>query len=107
MSFTSKHGCPMCGIVAQAQRQRGDPNSPVPLAPPSASQPDVLWRDDNFTIYREKTNPVSSKGHLIVAFKSVAVSLHAFFVLVLTIDPSVCTYRPFTCSCVNQAPLIN
>ncbi|KAH9982677.1 hypothetical protein BGW80DRAFT_1453511 [Lactifluus volemus] len=66
----------MCGIVAQAQRQRGDPDSSVPPAPPSASQPDVLWRDDNFTIYREKMNPVSSKGHLVVAFNLHVPSIY-------------------------------
>ncbi|KAH8990256.1 hypothetical protein EDB92DRAFT_1816825 [Lactarius akahatsu] len=45
------------------------PDEPYTLSPPlssSTSQPEVLWHDDNFTVYREKTDPVSSKGHIVV-----------------------------------------
>ena len=55
----------MCGIVSQAQHLRNT------LSPPgsAASQPDILWHDNNLTVYREKTNPVSSQGHIILALK--------------------------------------
>ncbi|KAG5352048.1 hypothetical protein C0989_004040 [Termitomyces sp. Mn162] len=47
----------MCSIVQSASHATGDC--------------DVLWRDENFTAYREKAHPVSSKGHIVVAFKQV------------------------------------
>lgn len=56
----------MCGIVSQAQHQ---PLTPPARPGPAASQPDILWHDSNFTVYREKTNPVSSQGHIVLAFK--------------------------------------
>jgi len=62
MAFAPKTGCPMCGNVSKAQQQRDS------LAP-SAGQPDILWHDNNFTAYRETTNPVSSRGHVVLAFK--------------------------------------
>jgi hypothetical protein len=55
----------MCGIVSQAQHL----NTPARPPGPAASQPDILWHDNNLTVYREKTNPVSSLGHIILAFK--------------------------------------
>jgi len=60
----------MCGIVSQAQHLR-DSLAPgeAARAGPAASQPDILWHDNNFTVYREKANPVSSQGHIILAFK--------------------------------------
>jgi hypothetical protein len=70
MDYTPKPGCPMCGIVSSAKLGtlgRVQPRAVSP--PPAAAAPDVLWRDDNFTIYRERANPVSSKGHIIIAFK--------------------------------------
>lgn len=67
-TFAPKTGCPMCSIVASASHV--SPNSPrSPSFPPGSTQAEVLWRDDNFTAYREKANPVSSKGHIIIAFK--------------------------------------
>lgn len=57
----------MCSIVAAAAH---DPRLP-PSSPSASPAPDILWRDDNFTIYREHTYPVSSKGHLIIVFKCV------------------------------------
>jgi hypothetical protein len=64
----------MCGIVATASHMT--PNSPrSPSFPPGSTQAEVLWRDDNFTAYREKANPVSSKGHIIVAFKYALAAL--------------------------------
>ena len=97
MSFAPKPGCPMCGIVSQAQRQSDDLISPPsPLSSSSTSQPDVLWRDDNFTVYRENTNPVSSKGHIIVAFK--CVSCRPTLCLCFSRNSPVYMSRPFTCS---------
>ena len=62
----------MCGIIASASHMI--PNSPrSPSFPPGSTQPEVLWRDDNFTAYREKANPVSSKGHIVIAFKYAAL----------------------------------
>ncbi|ETW87546.1 hypothetical protein HETIRDRAFT_437990 [Heterobasidion irregulare TC 32-1] len=76
MSFTPKPGCPMCGIVSAAQRSEVD----SPVSPTSfrerASQPEILWRDENFTAYREKANPVSSKGHVVIAFNLHVPSLY-------------------------------
>ena len=60
----------MCSIVATASHTT--PNSPrSPIFPPGSTQAEVLWRDDNLTAYREKANPVSSKGHIIIVFKYV------------------------------------
>lgn len=56
----------MCGIVKAAVHSQI--NSP--------SKPDILWKDDNFTAYRETTNPVSSIAHVIIAFKSVPCQSH-------------------------------
>ncbi|KDQ54766.1 hypothetical protein JAAARDRAFT_37866 [Jaapia argillacea MUCL 33604] len=75
MSFASKAGCPMCGIVSTAQPV--PPNSPrTPSFPPGSKQPEVLWRDENFTAYREKANPISSKGHIIIAFNLHVPSIY-------------------------------
>ncbi|KAF8887959.1 hypothetical protein CPB84DRAFT_1786524 [Gymnopilus junonius] len=74
-AFAPKAGCPMCGIVASAQHMT--PNSPrSPVFPPGSTQAEVLWRDDNFTAYREKANPVSSKGHIIIAFNLHVPSIY-------------------------------
>lgn len=70
MEYAPKPGCPMCGIISTATH--GSTNSPrAPSFPAGSTQPEVVWRDDNFTVYREKAYPVSSKGHLVVAFKCV------------------------------------
>lgn len=70
MSFAPRTGCPMCSIVATALHAPS--HSPrTPTFPVGSKAPEILWRDDNFTIYRERANPVSSKGHLIVVFKCV------------------------------------
>lgn len=62
----------MCSIVAAAAH---DPRLP-PSSPSASPAPDILWRDDNFTIYREHTYPVSSKGHLIIVFNLHVPSLY-------------------------------
>ncbi|KAI0050702.1 hypothetical protein FA95DRAFT_1555414 [Auriscalpium vulgare] len=73
MAFAPKSGCPMCGIVAQGRRSGLDsPLSPVP----HSSQHEILWRDDNFTVYRERGSPVSSKGHIIIAFNLHVPSIY-------------------------------
>lgn len=70
MSYSPKPGCPLCSIVSSASH--ATPNSPrSPSFPAGSTQPEVLWRDDNFTAYREKAHPLSTKGHIIVAFKFV------------------------------------
>lgn len=75
MSFAPKPGCPMCGIVSSAMH--APPNSPrSPSFPAGSTQREVLWRDDNFTAYREKANPVSSKGHVIIAFNLHVPSIY-------------------------------
>ncbi|KAF9568561.1 hypothetical protein CPC08DRAFT_739765 [Agrocybe pediades] len=74
-TYAPKAGCPMCGIVATASHTT--PNSPrAPSFPAGSTQPEVLWRDDNFTAYREKANPVSSKGHIIIAFNLHVPSIY-------------------------------
>ncbi|KAF8807239.1 hypothetical protein BYT27DRAFT_7164554 [Phlegmacium glaucopus] len=74
-SFAPKAGCPMCSIVATASHTT--PNSPrAPRFPPGSKEPEVLWRDDNFTAYREKANPISSKGHIIVVFNLHVPSIY-------------------------------
>ncbi|KAJ7139787.1 hypothetical protein C8R44DRAFT_940129 [Mycena epipterygia] len=75
MAFAPKTGCPMCGIVASSVHAPS--NSPrSPSFPVGSTQPEVLWRDDNFTAYREKANPVSSKGHIIIAFNLHVPSIY-------------------------------
>ena len=60
----------MCGIVASAVHTPAHTTA-SPSFPGGSNTPEVLWRDDNFTVYRERAYPVSSKGHLIFVFKSV------------------------------------
>ncbi|KII93396.1 hypothetical protein PLICRDRAFT_35597 [Plicaturopsis crispa FD-325 SS-3] len=75
MSFAPRPGCPMCGIVSTAAHATH--NSPrSPSFPIGSTQPEVLWRDDNFTAYREKLHPVSSKGHIIIAFNLHVPSIY-------------------------------
>ncbi|KIL71009.1 hypothetical protein M378DRAFT_66540 [Amanita muscaria Koide BX008] len=78
-SFAPKSGCPLCGIVANAASLAE--NSPPPLSfssgPPNSSQPEILWRDNNLTAYVERANPVSSKGHIIIAFNLHVPSIYA------------------------------
>lgn len=75
MDFAPHKGCPMCGIVAKAQQDADasmafQPGLSRAAASGSANTaPDIIWRDDNFTVYRERAHPVSSRGHLIVVFK--------------------------------------
>jgi len=91
MGFPPKLGCPMCSIVTTASNTApGSPGSPS--FPPGSTQPEVLWRDDNFTAYREKANPVSSAGHIIVAFKCAHTL--PFFLYPNTSQTLVCTYPP-------------
>ncbi|KAJ6519479.1 hypothetical protein C8R45DRAFT_951652 [Mycena sanguinolenta] len=76
MAFPPKPGCPMCGIVSKAA-MHVEPNSPrSPSFPAGSTEPEFLWRDDNFTAYREKANPVSSKGHIIVTFNLHVPSIY-------------------------------
>jgi len=73
MAFAPKPGCPMCGIVNTAFHSQI--NSPSFNPTPRPNKPDILWKDDNFTVYRETANPVSSIAHVIIAFKSVLTPL--------------------------------
>lgn len=96
MAFASKPGCPMCSIIASASHTT--PYSPrTPTFPPGSTQPEVLWRDDNFTAYREKANPVSSKGHLVIAFKYA----HSTSSATLLISPLVSMYHQYIPSYVQ------
>ncbi|RDB28358.1 hypothetical protein Hypma_015231 [Hypsizygus marmoreus] len=73
--YAPKAGCPMCSIVSSASH--ATPNSPrSPSFPAGSTQPEVLWRDDNFTAYREKAHPLSSKGHIIIAFNLHVPSIY-------------------------------
>ncbi|KAI0034952.1 hypothetical protein K488DRAFT_76959 [Vararia minispora EC-137] len=75
--FPPKPGCPMCGIVAQAPRHTHPVEAPV--SSPSTSGPpvpEILWRDNDFTAYREKTNAVSSKAHVVIVFNLHVPSLY-------------------------------
>ena len=63
----------MCGIVDTAFQYQINSSSFNPT--PQSNKPDILWKDDNFTVYKEVANPVSSIAHLIIAFKSVLISL--------------------------------
>ncbi|KIM67062.1 hypothetical protein SCLCIDRAFT_1210535 [Scleroderma citrinum Foug A] len=73
MVFQARAGCPMCGIVANAASSQLDSCPPISN---TQSQLDILWRDGNFTAYRENTTPVSSKGHIIIAFNLHVPSLY-------------------------------
>ncbi|OSX67790.1 hypothetical protein POSPLADRAFT_1127029 [Postia placenta MAD-698-R-SB12] len=64
MAFAPKPGCPMCSIVASANH----------LSEDSAASPQIIWRDENLTAYRETASPVSSLGHIIIVFKQVVDS---------------------------------
>jgi hypothetical protein len=80
MAFAPRPGCPMCGIVTQALH--APLGSPTALTfPTTPAKPEMLWRDENFTAYREKANPVSSKGHIVIAFKCVLILSTSFYVL--------------------------
>ncbi|TEB39364.1 hypothetical protein FA13DRAFT_1725353 [Coprinellus micaceus] len=73
--FAPRPGCPMCSIVSSASQIT--PNTPrTPSFPAGSTRPEVIWRDDNFTVYREKANPVSTKGHLIIAFNLHVPSIY-------------------------------
>ncbi|TFK30308.1 hypothetical protein FA15DRAFT_690088 [Coprinopsis marcescibilis] len=75
MVFPPKPGCPICSIVSSASHTT--PNSPrSPAFPLGSTQPEVLWRDDNFTAYRERAHPISTKGHIIIAFNLHVPSLY-------------------------------
>ena len=63
----------MCGIVNTAFHSQI--NSPSFNPTPRSNKPDILWKDDNFTVYRETANPVSTIAHVIIAFKSVLIPL--------------------------------
>ncbi|KAF8832610.1 hypothetical protein HHX47_DHR1001785 [Lentinula edodes] len=72
--FAPKPGCPLCGIVASALPTPSNSwRAPAFSSDPSNStNPELLWKDQDFTVYRERSQPVSSKGHIIIAFKLLA-----------------------------------
>ncbi|KAK0465277.1 uncharacterized protein EV420DRAFT_1513663 [Desarmillaria tabescens] len=75
MAFAPKAGCPLCSIVSSAVHDPLiSPRSPTSVR--ETDQPKILWRDDNFTVYREKANPVSSAGHVIIAFNLHVPSIY-------------------------------
>ncbi|KAG1801334.1 uncharacterized protein HD556DRAFT_1336777 [Suillus plorans] len=75
MAFPSKPGCPVCGIVAAAA-VHAPGQSPRSHSPDASAEPEILWRDENFTAYREKAHPVSSSGHIIIAFNLHVPSIY-------------------------------
>ncbi|GJJ09450.1 hypothetical protein Clacol_003673 [Clathrus columnatus] len=73
--FTPKPGCPMCSIARAASLEpitNFFPNSNA-----KTGKPEILWRDDNFTAYLEKENPVSSKGHIVILFNLHVPSIYS------------------------------
>lgn len=69
----------MCSIAMSAQ-SNAIPPSPLPTSSflsSTHSGPEILWRDDNFTAYHEKTNPVSSKGHVVILFNLHVPSIYS------------------------------
>ena len=76
MDYLPKKGCPMCGIVSMASQ--AGPLSPISgtFAQSQQLSPEILWKDENFTAYRERANPVSSKGHIIIVFKYVCTKFY-------------------------------
>ncbi|KAF9535512.1 hypothetical protein CPB83DRAFT_872404 [Crepidotus variabilis] len=68
--FAPKAGCTMCGIVAAASASNFSANSSA------SARSEILWRDDNFTVYREEANPVSSKGHIVIVFNLHVSSIY-------------------------------
>ncbi|KAF8922264.1 hypothetical protein CPB85DRAFT_1555656 [Mucidula mucida] len=76
MEFAPKAGCPLCGVVSNAAHNPlSSPRSPVFLRA-SPKDPEILWRDDDFTVYRERAHPISSKGHIIIAFNLHVPSIY-------------------------------
>ncbi|KAJ4476692.1 hypothetical protein J3R30DRAFT_3734529 [Lentinula aciculospora] len=77
--FSPKPGCPLCGIVASALPTPSNswraPAFSTDLNS-NSTDPELLWKDQDFTAYREKSKPVSSKGHIIVAFNLHVPSLY-------------------------------
>lgn len=69
--FEPKKGCPLCSIVASSSNPPSSSDSPT--------DPQVLYFDDIVTAYREKANPVSAKGHIIITFKYVVFTVVAVF----------------------------
>ncbi|KAF8527895.1 hypothetical protein BU17DRAFT_73578 [Hysterangium stoloniferum] len=77
MTFAPKPGCPMCSIAqAASMTPQNTPSTPV-FSLSQVPQPEILWRDDNFTAYLEKNNPVSSKGHIIILFNLHVPSIYS------------------------------
>ncbi|KAG2156479.1 uncharacterized protein EDB93DRAFT_1126986 [Suillus bovinus] len=76
MAFVPKPGCPMCGIVATALVHAPGQSPRSPTSPDAPAEPEILWRDENFTAYREKAHPVSSTGHIIIAFNLHVPSIY-------------------------------
>lgn len=85
----------MCSIATAAQLNAVPP-SPLPtssfLTSTTSNGPDILWRDDNFTAYHEKANPVSSKGHVVILFKCVLPSPRPVDALTVL---AACTFPPY------------
>ncbi|KAG6845632.1 hypothetical protein H0H87_005839 [Tephrocybe sp. NHM501043] len=103
MAFASRPGCPLCSIVSSASH--ATPNSPrSPSFPPGSTQAEVLWRDDNFTIFREKAHPLSSRGHIIAAFKYGPLSVLCRVLLTL---PSLHVPSIYTLSSSDLPLLVN
>jgi len=62
-SLSDAHSRPLAGQSRRGSRDR--------------STPDILYRDDNFTVYEERDNAVSSRGHIILCFNLHVPSIYA------------------------------
>ncbi|KAG8913935.1 hypothetical protein FRC01_004302 [Tulasnella sp. 417] len=79
--FTPRPGCPLCSIVStpypsllQSPRSpffngNGSNNSGAPA-------PQIVHKDEKVTVYLERANPVSSKGHLVIVLNLHVPSIY-------------------------------
>lgn len=74
----------MCSIITATPHPTplSSPRSPTFPAGSSsgmttATQTQIIWKDDNVTAYVEKNNPVSSKGHIIILLNLHVPSIYA------------------------------
>ena len=96
--YGPKPGCTFCGIVQQGQRR--DSALDEPLSPSNSnSQYEILHKDTDFTCWREKNNPVSSKAHVILAFKCVFDLVQSTQSILITAVACMC--RRYTPLCVR------
>lgn len=72
--FAPRPGCPLCSIVSTPYPSLlQSPRSPFFNGNANnnngAPAPQIVHKDEKVTVYLERANPVSSKGHLIIVLK--------------------------------------